>query len=520
MSKEDQVIAEQPRTPGAKSKNRGSRSPAAGSRTAYRGRTTILLNEAEKIMGKFVPNNPELLRRLNRCSKEVQSKIDIMKALDAQILMEAADEQEEIVMVTKADEYYSEKVYPRLDDLDAFIENLKSKPDSKPCDKSSHHNQHPAVRLPNIELVPFDGSVLQWVSFYDSFTSSMKQNPTLSGIQKLQLLRSHVSGPPAKTIASLTLSNENYDKAMKQLKSRYGKPHKVIEAYMDAFLDMPNPSADTEGLRHFYDLLEGHISSLETMKVTPDSYGTLLIAVIMRKLPAIIRKTTQREHGDKAWTFDELMAALARELTTEHPYIGEIPIAVEMPTTTAVFHTSATNVSTARYSTPTVKKEKSCIFCKGPHFPNDCTIVTDPEKRNNFVKQNRLCFNCLGKHKVVDCKSKGTCRKCSKRHHTSLCGGNSKSSTAVTESTRGSTATPRPIEPKPQGAASNAVSNTAIPTVHVNFARTEPASSNQEDTILKTAIAPITAGHNTTNITILFDEGSNRTYISRELVTK
>ncbi|KAG8196287.1 hypothetical protein JTE90_023840 [Oedothorax gibbosus] len=41
-------------------------------------------------------------------------------------------------------------------------------------------------------------------------------------------------------------------------------------------------------------------------------------------------------------------------------------------------------------------------------------------QRQTFVKENRLCNNCLKNHKLVNCSSKFTCRVCHKKHNTLL----------------------------------------------------------------------------------------------------
>ena len=46
-----------------------------------------------------------------------------------------------------------------------------------------------------------------------------------------------------------------------------------------------------------------------------------------------------------------------------------------------------------------------------------------PAERNNFVSDNKLCFNCLSKgHQLNDCKSDFRCREdnCNRKHHTLL----------------------------------------------------------------------------------------------------
>ena len=42
--------------------------------------------------------------------------------------------------------------------------------------------------------------------------------------------------------------------------------------------------------------------------------------------------------------------------------------------------------------------------------------------RKQILAKRRLCFNCAtGNNKALECTSKSTCRKCGKRHHTSIC---------------------------------------------------------------------------------------------------
>ena len=48
------------------------------------------------------------------------------------------------------------------------------------------------------------------------------------------------------------------------------------------------------------------------------------------------------------------------------------------------------------------------MFCgSDKHYSGRCNIVTDIEKRNELLKSNRLCFNCLkGGHQRKNCKVK------------------------------------------------------------------------------------------------------------------
>ena len=54
---------------------------------------------------------------------------------------------------------------------------------------------------------------------------------------------------------------------------------------MDALLKIPAATNDVKKLRSLYDACEGDIHGLESLDVYPESYGDLLIPIVMKKLP-------------------------------------------------------------------------------------------------------------------------------------------------------------------------------------------------------------------------------------------
>lgn len=53
-----------------------------------------------------------------------------------------------------------------------------------------------------------------------------------------------------------------------------------------------------------------------------------------------------------------------------------------------------------------------------------------PSDRYNKIKQCKLCINCLAaEHKVQECTSSYTCRKCKQKHHSLLHRDNSNTNT-------------------------------------------------------------------------------------------
>ena len=148
-------------------------------------------------------------------------------------------------------------------------------------------------------------------------------------------------------------------------------------------------------------------------------------------------------------------------------------------------------------------------------------LWSDPDIQNHTAKQCGLCFNCLGKPRISDCKSSTKCRKCSKIHHTSLCRGVSTPPAASIENTRSFITRQLSTELKTQDAApkpaidSQATSSRTV-TTQVNLAETDPDFRNRfdEPVLLKTAVAPIHAGSYTATANIMFDGDAPSSLIS------
>ena len=74
--------------------------------------------------------------------------------------------------------------------------------------------------------------------FYDTFEATIDKNENLSNIQKLTYLQGYLEGPALKCIESMTLSNENYIQALKQLKDRYGNLQLITSTHMSKLLKL------------------------------------------------------------------------------------------------------------------------------------------------------------------------------------------------------------------------------------------------------------------------------------------
>ena len=230
-------------------------------------------------------------------------------------------------------------------------------------------------------------------------------------------MNSRLSGEAKALLLGLVPSNDNYTVAVALLRKRFGQPAKIIMAHMRALVALPKPGIDRNSLRKFVDALESHVRGLEALNKMPDSYGDLLVCILLDKLSAELRRNLARQNAAAEWDLDTLRKSLLTEIEiledSENTLIH--PPSLKPPKNLNVMFTGATssNKESKKKETPPARK-LYCPFCDGEHWPTDCTIVKTVEQRYEVAKTKRLCFNCLRKCHAAgtECPSSFRCREC------------------------------------------------------------------------------------------------------------
>ena len=123
------------------------------------------------------------------------------------------------------------------------------------------------------------------------------------------------------------MTNSKYSSAISLLRKRFGEQHKSVQAHMHAMMNLPAPSNNYPSLRSFYDQQESSSRSLEPLGLTQGKYGTLIVPIVIGKLPKEIRKHLARENGSDKLVLAELRQALHTELTAlEAGNVSQVPM--------------------------------------------------------------------------------------------------------------------------------------------------------------------------------------------------
>ena len=84
-------------------------------------------------------------------------------------------------------------------------------------------------------------------------------------------------------------------------------------------LNKVNGSNVTE-LRELYDRIESNVRALKTVGIQQEHFGSLLIAIILEKIPNVIRLQISRQLGKENWNIDEFLQCINREISARESY--------------------------------------------------------------------------------------------------------------------------------------------------------------------------------------------------------
>ena len=353
----------------------------------------------------------------------LERKAQVIMKLDDEIL-DKIEEDEAIHEEIEECDNVQRRIREKIIQIDLFFKKLSEiKRDSveekkvKPVETVTSQ-----MKLPKLNIEKFDGNPREFMAFMDAFRVAIDENSRLSGVEKLTYLRSYLTGEAEGSIKGIAAIEANYKEALAILIERYGNKQVIVNSHMDALIKLPKvtKSGDTKGIRKLYDEIESNIRSLKSLGVSHDSFGCLLVPILLDKLPAAMNLHLSRKFDrlTDVWEVDKILKELKRELEARercqlvnekvNEKNGSIMTKREPTTTDALFAGGNYVIS--------------CAYCDGKHYSDRCKVVTDVKKRVELLKEKRRCFLCTrANHMKKDCDTKRKCFRCKGNHHTSIC---------------------------------------------------------------------------------------------------
>uniref|UniRef100_A0A914KSR6 Integrase n=2 Tax=Meloidogyne incognita TaxID=6306 RepID=A0A914KSR6_MELIC len=308
--------------------------------------------------------------------------------------------------------------------------------------KSEHNNNlHPIeVRLPELKMDPFYGDPKKWTTFWQLFSANIDSRP-MDNIRKMSYLLAFLQGSAKELVAGFVLSNENYDRALDLLKSRYGNSRAITEALEAELMNLHPPNESSHSLRVFVDSVERICRQLE-------AYGTMdkspfVSTVIKTKLPhSIISKLVENERKSLVrWDCSRLRQELCDlvEISEEvrrciqvkgRPQGGPIVPPIHQrndhrpsPRPNEQFRSFGAQSRPIQGKQLPPRGKRFCSLCNGGvHFPSECPRYATPQARFQRLKEQNRCVRCLGEgHYARECPSSKICAQCQGNHHLLVC---------------------------------------------------------------------------------------------------
>ena len=280
---------------------------------------------------------------------------------------------------------------------------------------------------------------------------------------------------------------------------------------MESLSKISAPSTDVQQLRKFYDSCESNIRALETLGVQTDSYGSLLIPILLKKLPEQLRCTIFRTNSQADCSLNDLRAALCHEIETREKSqltqendTSSVVDDVLVPTVGALLaNTQPRQIHKPPKGSNTNGRFelKPCIYCDGKHRHTNCSKVKSTKEKKTILAQKNKCLNCLRSgHTRYQCRSKGRCLNCVLKHHTSIC---------------------EPSEPNRDSSKRNEKQEDPQNIKNVTSAMTTLTSTTTHtNTLMQTALVTASGPATSCHARILIDTGSQKTFITQYLKNK
>ena len=281
-------------------------------------------------------------------------------------------------------------------------------------------------QLPTIEPEVFSGDLMsfpRWELQIQEFIDSLEA----SSYKKLQILSRYVAGEAKETIkALLTIpSGSCYEKARTTLQRRFGNQIDIAEAFRNQLNSwQPIEDGDGHGLRKLADFLEQinvAMESLPSLAILNDGYENRSIAM---KLPHSVasqwaRKVANARREGQYPPFDEFVSFVSAEAQV---LCDPLVLTLNSKRRKSSPQTKRKTVHQTAAKEQQDKKKTPCSKCSSEeHRTRECEALESltHEQLNEFIREFRLCFGCLGKgHISKDCKSKITCQQCGENHAT------------------------------------------------------------------------------------------------------
>jgi len=154
------------------------------------------------------------------------------------------------------------------------------------------------ARLPRINLPKFNGTPSDWMSFKDLFHSLVIANPTLSPVEKLQYLKTSLTGSAALLLKNTMLSADNFQKSWEALLSFYENKRLLVNAALQSLLSIKRIGKESAvDLEKLYTQVMQIYRTLNNLQRPVTHWDDFLVYITVQKLDSESIKAWEQHLG-------------------------------------------------------------------------------------------------------------------------------------------------------------------------------------------------------------------------------
>ncbi|XP_069159813.1 uncharacterized protein [Procambarus clarkii] len=424
---------------------------------------------------------------------------------------------------------YEDAMLAKLQHFDDIITTHKA--NTNIAATASQNQTPPEVKLPSLSLPTFSGTEDEsWDNFWNKFVDSVDSNANVAKTTKFTYLQSVLKDEALQVVCNLTFTDDGYDNAMQLLKDNYDKAERTIRLLTQKLLDINPPNNTADSLQAFRLELEFLLMALKN-KVNLDESDWIIQVHIKWKIPSDVLDKFFVLYNKSSLTVkdisEELRSIIKRQRDNPDGKATSKPSSTtnsKQQSTNSTPNKSKTTSPSPKWkqgsvgtyavgpSKPTVNASpklvtpqdavivwKLYVFCEQPHSIYYCKVYPDCATRIKRLKELSKCTKCIRAHNPDTCTTQiRTCNRCHKgQHHTALCEDSSTKSAKPQEE---------------EGTTTSIQLCTVLPDISVFSTRSDHKSA------LPTAQLIIKNGKSKATVRGLFDQGSQMTFMSKELV--
>ena len=502
-------------------------------RKAKRGWVTRSVNELKALCEADPPPAPQHLRgALSNFTKRIKALDEIQALHEVELPPDQMDAD-----IDTADEF-RKTAYEAAYAAEALLEQILLPPeDDAPVQPEDGSMQGSAqgsatavsAKLPKLVLPKYSGGAAEWQSFYDQFEAHIHLSD-LPPISKFSYLKSLLQGDAERCIAGLAMTAENYQTAVDLLTTRFGRAELIRYTHIQSLLHI-QPPHKCQGKRYvsqlwaFRDEIVKHLRSLEALGVEGEKSEVILTPIIVSRLPDQIRLEWARDGAGHEADLGYLQDFLESEITRierSEMFKEKDPEEKEKNENKKTFFQSykgkkkEEKVPSASALNSVSSVTPNCVFCSKGHSSSACDEILklSVDDRKEKIKSHDICFRCLMKgHHAKGCSE--LCSHCKGFHHVITCykyHGPLQSSDA-----RKASSVSKKVNEVKHGSSTKVNDDNNVLMSNLSTFR----DTDRKGTVLGTASVDVRCPDGSIkNTRILFDNGSDITYISSKCVKK